>query len=113
VPEQARDAALQLLDAHPGLTALFCDDDVLASGAYLAARELGRRIPADLSVVGFDDLDVARVLDPPLTTVTADAEALGRIAFELLQARLAGARPRSRVLDVSLTVRGSTAPPGG
>ena len=111
VPEQARDAALALLGAHPDLTALFCDDDVLASGAYLAARRLGRRIPEDLSVVGFDDLDVARVLDPPLTTVTADAGELGRVAFELLAARLAGRRPASRVLDVHLTVRGSTAPP--
>ncbi|HWT21979.1 MAG TPA: LacI family DNA-binding transcriptional regulator [Solirubrobacteraceae bacterium] len=111
VPEQARDAALELLAAHPGLTAVFCDDDVLASGVYLAARRLGRRIPRDLSVVGFDDLDVARILDPPLTTVTADARELGRVAFELLAARLAGRRPRSRVLDVALTVRESTAPP--
>jgi len=111
VPEQARDAALALLGAHPDLTALFCDDDVLASGAYLAARRLGLHIPDDLSVVGFDDLDVARVLDPPLTTVTADAGELGRVAFGLLAARLAGERPASRVLEVALTVRGSTAPP--
>ena len=62
-------------------------------------------------MVGFDDLDVARVLDPSLTTVTADADELGRVAFELLAARLAGRRPASRVLDVHLTVRGSTAPP--
>ena len=71
--------------AHPDLTALFCDDDVLAAGAYLAARELGLRIPGDLSVVGFDGLDIGRVLDPPLTTVTADAGELGRVAFELLR----------------------------
>jgi DNA-binding LacI/PurR family transcriptional regulator len=111
VPEQARDAALELLEAHPELTAVFCDDDVIAAGAYLAARELGRRIPADLSVVGFDDLAIARILDPPLTTVTADPERLGRVAFELLAARLAGERAKSRVLDVTLTVRGSTVPP--
>jgi DNA-binding LacI/PurR family transcriptional regulator len=110
-PEAARDATLELLRAHPGLTALFCDDDVLASGAYLAARALGRRIPADLSVVGFDDLAVARVLDPPLTTVRADAEELGRVAFELLAERMAGGRPGSRVLDVELVVRESTAAP--
>jgi DNA-binding LacI/PurR family transcriptional regulator len=111
VPEEARDAALSLLGDHPDLTAVFCDDDVLASGVYLAARRLGLRIPGELSVVGFDDLDVARVLDPPLTTVTADARALGRVAFELLAAQMAGERPESRVLDVALTVRGSTAPP--
>jgi DNA-binding LacI/PurR family transcriptional regulator len=111
VPEQARDAALELLRAHPELTALSCDDDVLASGGYLAARELGLRIPEDLSVVGFDDLDVSRVIHPPLTTVRADAEALGRTAFELLSAVMAGGRPRSRVQGVELVLRSSTGPP--
>ena len=49
----------------PALTAVFCDDDIVAAGAYLALRELGLRIPSDLSVVGFDGLDIGRVLDPP------------------------------------------------
>jgi DNA-binding LacI/PurR family transcriptional regulator len=110
--DSARDSTLALLREHAGLTALFCDDDVIAAGAYLAARELGRRIPGDLSIAGFDGLDIGRVLDPPVTTVVADAEELGRIAFELLQAQLTGRRPRSRVLPVELAVRGSTAPPG-
>ena len=87
---------------------MFCDDDVIAAGAYLAARELGLRIPEDLSVVGFDGLDIGRVLDPPLTTVVADAAELGRVAFELLIALLAGKRPRSRVMAVELA---SAAPP--
>ena len=90
---------------------MFCDDDIVAAGAYLALRELGLRIPEQLSVVGFDGLDIGRVLDPPLTTIAADAEELGRVAFELLMAQLAGKRPRSRVLAVELEVRGSTAPP--
>lgn len=109
--ESARDAALELLTEHRGLTAVFCDDDIVAAGAYLAVRELGLRIPDDLSVVGFDGLDIGRVLDPPVTTVLADAEELGRVAFELLMAQLAGRRPRSRVLAVELAVRGSTAAP--
>src|SRR5918994_6418695 len=67
--ESARGAALELLTLHPELTALFCDDDVVAAGAYLAVRELGLRIPDDLSIVGFDGLDIGRVLDPPVTTV--------------------------------------------
>ena len=112
VLDSARDSTRALLREHAGLTALFCDDDVIAAGAYLAARELGRSIPADLSIVGFDGLDIGRVLDPPVTTVVADAEELGRVAFELLQAQIAGRRPRSRVLPVELDVRGSTAPPG-
>jgi DNA-binding LacI/PurR family transcriptional regulator len=109
--DAARTATLELLRAEPGLTALFCDDDVIGAGAYLATRELGLRIPADISIVGFDDLDISRVLDPPLTTVRADASELGRIAFELLIAQLAGKRPRSRVLAVELEIRGSTAAP--
>jgi len=109
--DSARDATLALLRAHPEVTALFCDDDVIAAGAYLAARELGHRIPDDLSVVGFDGLDIGRVIDPPLTTVVADSAGLGRVAFELLTALLAGKRPRSRVMAVELEVRGSTAPP--
>ena len=109
--DAARAATLGLLGEHPELTALFCDDDVLAAGAYLAARELRLRVPADVSVVGFDGLDLGRVLDPPVTTVVADAEELGRIAFELLLAQLAGKRPRSRTLAVALEVRGSTAAP--
>ena len=107
----ARDAVRELLTGHDDLTALFCDDDVVAAGAYLGARELGVRIPDDLSVVGFDGLDIGRVLDPPVTTIVADAGELGRIAFELLTAQLQGKRPRSRVLPVELEVRGSTAPP--
>jgi DNA-binding LacI/PurR family transcriptional regulator len=109
--DAARDASLGLLREHPELTAVFCDDDVIACGTYLAAHELGLRIPDDLSVVGFDGLDIGRVVSPPLTTVVADAAGLGRVAFELLTALLAGKRPRSRVMSVELEVRGSTAPP--
>ena len=108
--DDARDAAGPLFDERP--TAIFCDDDVLAAGLYLAARERGVRIPSDLSVIGFDDMDFARVLEPPLTTVALDAELLGSTAFELLEARLAGRRTRRNVvLPAQLTLRGSTAPP--
>jgi DNA-binding LacI/PurR family transcriptional regulator len=108
--DDARDVALTLLDAQP--TAVMCDDDILAAGLYLAARERGLRVPKDLSVVGFDDMDFARVLEPPLTTVALDAEQLGASSFELLEARMAGKRVRRRVvLPAELLVRGSTGPP--
>jgi DNA-binding LacI/PurR family transcriptional regulator len=104
-------AAGPLLDAG-GFTAVFCDDDILAGGVYLAARERGISIPRDLSVIGFDDLDFARVLAPPLTTVVVDAEALGAAAFEALGRELAGETVAAeRVIPVALTVRESTAPP--
>ena len=108
--EAAAEAARPLLAS--GVTAVFCDDDILAGGVYLAARALGLAIPGDLSVIGFDDLDFARVLAPPLTTVAADAEGLGAAAFEALAEDLAGgAPPAEQVLPVRLTVRESTAPP--
>jgi DNA-binding LacI/PurR family transcriptional regulator len=108
--DDARDAAATLLAESP--TAVMCDDDIIAAGLYLATRERGVRIPQDLSVIGFDDMDFARVLDPPLTTVALDAERLGASAFELLERRMAGRRTRRRVvLPAQLLVRGSTAPP--
>ena len=108
----ARVGARSLLDrpASERPTALLCDDDLMAGGAYLAARDLGLTIPGDVAVVGFDDLDYTVVLDPPLTTVRADAEDLGAQAFEVLAELLAGGAPASRVLAVELVERGSTVP---
>jgi DNA-binding LacI/PurR family transcriptional regulator len=107
-------AALALLDAPEPPTAVYCDDDILAGGIYLAARERGLRIPDDISVVGFDDLPFARVFEPPLTTIAIDGEELGATAFEVLAALMAGEpAPPGRILPVELVVRGSTAPPRG
>ncbi len=108
--DEARDAAGALLADGP--TAVLCDDDLIAAGLYLAARERGLRIPGDLSVVGFDDMDFARVLSPPLTTVALDAELLGATAFELLEARMSSSGTRRRVvLPAELLVRESTGAP--
>jgi DNA-binding LacI/PurR family transcriptional regulator len=108
--DAARDAAGPLLADKP--TAVFCDDDIIAAGLYLAARERRLRIPRDLSVIGFDDMDFARVLEPPLTTVALDAELLGATAFELFEAQVSGRRKRATtVLPAELVVRGSTAAP--
>jgi DNA-binding LacI/PurR family transcriptional regulator len=110
--DAAKTAALSLLRSPDPPTAIFCDDDILAGGVYLAARELRRRIPRDVSVVGFDDLDFTALLDPPLTTVTANPAVLGAQAFETLAAHMAGEKvPRVRMLPVELNVRGSTGPP--
>ena len=110
--EPARDAARSLLAGADRPTAVYCDDDLLAGGAYLAARELGLRIPDDVSVVGFDDLPFAQVFDPPLTTIRIDPEALGSEAFDVLAALMAGEpAPPGRILPVELVVRSSTAAP--
>jgi DNA-binding LacI/PurR family transcriptional regulator len=108
--EEAARAAAPLLEQD--ITAVICDDDILAGGVYLAARERGIRIPDELSVVGFDDLDFARVLAPPLTTIACDAEGLGAAALRALAADLAGdPPPPEQILPVRLEVRESTAPP--
>jgi DNA-binding LacI/PurR family transcriptional regulator len=108
--EDARRAARALLGQ--GVTAVVCDDDILAGGVYLAARDLGRRIPDDVSVVGFDDLEIARVVDPPMTTVAARGEELGAAAVERLLTEMDGdGGPDEVVVPVELVVRGSTARP--
>ncbi|WTW92948.1 LacI family transcriptional regulator [Streptomycetaceae bacterium NBC_01309] len=108
---EAAEAALTLLDTPEPPTALVCDDDVLAAGAYKAARRRGLRIPEDISVTGFDDLIIATVVEPELTTVRLPAHQLGETGMTALLDLLDGRRPDSISLAAELTVRGSTAPP--
>jgi DNA-binding LacI/PurR family transcriptional regulator len=106
----AAEAALSAPGPRP--TALVCDDDKLAAGAYKAARRLGLRIPDDLSVTGLDDLALATAIDPELTTVRLDAELFGEHGMRALLAVLDGRVPEEGDIPVNLVVRGSTAPPG-
>ncbi|MFE0383512.1 LacI family DNA-binding transcriptional regulator [Streptomyces bungoensis] len=92
-------------------TALVCDDDKLAAGAYKALRRLGLAVPDDVSVTGLDDLALATALDPELTTVRLDAERFGERGMEALLAVLDGREPDAGDIPVQLVVRGSTAPP--
>ena len=109
----AAEAARGLLTRAERPTAVICDDDIMAAGVCVAARELGLSVPRDLSVIGCDDLPVASVVDPPLTTLRADGVRIGTEGIELLVAVLAGKRPRRRTLPVELVVRGSTGPAPG
>ena len=109
-PESSVAVARELLQHPDRPSAFVADDDLLAAGLVAAAHELGLRVPEDVAVVGFDDLDLARLTSPPLTTVRFDAEALGAAAFGLLHARLQGRRPKNVVLPSELVVRGSTTP---
>nr|WSY56161.1 LacI family transcriptional regulator [Streptomyces sp. NBC_00886] len=106
----ATEAALSAPGPRP--TALVCDDDKLAAGAYKAARRLGLRIPDDLSITGLDDLALATAIDPELTTVRLDAELFGEHGMRALLAVLDGRVPEEGDIPVELVVRGSTAPPG-
>jgi DNA-binding LacI/PurR family transcriptional regulator len=103
-------AARHWLRTRGATTAVICDDDVIGAGMLAAAQAEGVRVPDELSVVGFDDLDLTRLTFPALTTVSTDPEGLGAAAFEMLHQRLQGERPRNRVLPVELVVRESTGP---
>ena len=109
----ARRGRARAADGAERPTAVICDDDIMAAGVCVAARELGLQVPRDLSVIGCDDLPVASVVDPPLTTLRADGVRIGTEGIELLVAVLAGKRPRRRTLPVELVVRGSTGPAPG
>ncbi|MGA5899811.1 LacI family DNA-binding transcriptional regulator [Streptomyces venetus] len=100
-----------LSETGPRPTALVCDDDKLAAGAYKAVRRLGLRIPDDVSVTGLDDLALATAIDPELTTVRLDAELFGERGMRALLAVLEGREPEGGDIPVRLVVRGSTAPP--
>jgi LacI family transcriptional regulator, repressor for deo operon, udp, cdd, tsx, nupC, and nupG len=107
----ATEAALRAAGPRP--TAIVCDDDKLAAGAYKAVRRLGLRIPDDISVTGLDDLALATALDPELTTVRLDAELFGERGMQALLAVLEGRTPEGGDIPVELVVRASTAPPNG
>ncbi|MFF8094748.1 LacI family DNA-binding transcriptional regulator [Streptomyces sp. NPDC016675] len=105
----ATEAALAVPGPRP--TALVCDDDKLAVGAYKAARRAGLRVPDDLSITGLDDLGLATAIDPELTTVRLDAELFGERGMRALLAVMEGRTPEAGDIPVHLVVRGSTAPP--
>jgi LacI family transcriptional regulator len=96
------------------LTAIVAGNDMLAIGVFEALADAGRRCPADVSVVGHNDMPLVDKLEPPLTTVAIPQYDIGVAAAEVLLGHLAGARaPERRLLDTRLVVRGSTAPPTG
>jgi LacI family transcriptional regulator len=111
LPEGAE--AMRRIDAEfPGTTAVVCNNDVFAVSVIAECRKRGIRVPEDISVTGFDDLDLASVLDPPLTTVAVPSREMGERAAEaLLNAVLHRRKIVSVRLATSLIVRASTGTP--
>ncbi|GAA1742612.1 LacI family DNA-binding transcriptional regulator [Luedemannella helvata] len=103
--------AAQRLATDPSVTAVFCANDQMALGALRALHEVGRRVPADVSVVGFDDVPEGPYLIPPLTTVQQDFAEVGRRSLALLMEQITtGARPHRQIhLTPQLKVRDSSA----
>lgn len=111
-PELGYIAARQLLSAGEPFTALFTFNDISAIGAIRALREAGRRVPEDVSVVGFDDVYAAAFHNPALTTIRQPLWHMGKLAAETLLRRIANgpAAPYPKVITVEpeLVVRQST-----
>jgi LacI family transcriptional regulator len=107
--EGGQAAAHALLLAHPELTALFCFNDLVAVGALHACVELGRKVPRDLAVAGFDDIPLAALVTPPLTTCLAPRYELGAEAVRLLLNRIRGSEksPKEVILQPQLVIRAS------
>ncbi|MBR7742046.1 LacI family DNA-binding transcriptional regulator [Phycicoccus sp. BSK3Z-2] len=99
------------LASRPEVTAVLCGNDELAMGVLRAMAEAGRRVPEDVSVMGFDDLAVSAFTLPPLSTVAQDFHELGRLAFRAL-GEVADGRPvrRGRRVRAELVIRDSTGP---
>jgi LacI family repressor for deo operon, udp, cdd, tsx, nupC, and nupG len=101
-----------LLRQHRVPTAVFCANDLMAIGAIRALRAVGLRVPADVSVVGFDDGELAEIYDPPLTTVNIPRFDVGYQAMTMLADLIAGKRPnRSITLGTRLIVRATSMAP--
>jgi LacI family transcriptional regulator len=111
--DAGREAAGHLLDLPNPPTAIFAFNDNTAIGAVEAARERGLGVPADLSVVGFDDVEHATIVTPKLTTVRQPLAEMGRTAVSLLSRLLERQRFETLHIELAtrLVVRESTAPP--
>lgn len=109
--DDVRAMCTDLLTQKPEITAIFCTEDGFVVGAYKAARELGLRIPQDLSIVGYDNMSWTVHLEPALTTVQQPKEQQGRLCMELLQELMEGGKPREVWMNPEFVVRDSTAIP--
>jgi LacI family transcriptional regulator len=108
-PPEGYRAARRLLNRRPDITAIFACSDHLAYGALKALAEEGRRIPQDISVMGFDGDPLGEFSSPSLTTMSQNAALIGRTAGELLLRKLGGEICAGTVhIDAELSIRGST-----
>lgn len=90
VVEEGRDAAIALLTAHPEITALYCYNDLVAVGALQACASLGRTVPHDVAIIGNDNIPLAALVTPPLTTCHVSQYDIGSQAMRLLLNQIEG-----------------------
>jgi LacI family transcriptional regulator len=108
------EAFARLMRIEPRPTAVLCGNDVLATGAIMMARKLGLRVPQDVSITGFDDIDLAQIASPALTTVHVPHREMGRQAARQLLALRAGDDPGPSIkLETTIRWRESLGPAPG
>lgn len=107
---QGRLGAVKLLDEHPELDAIFCSSDTLAHGVLIEAQSRGLRVPEDLAIMGFGDLNFSGYTNPPLSTVKVDGARIGALSAQALLDRLNGDESAERIVNTGfeLIQRGST-----
>lgn len=111
-----KEAGAHLLDTGKPFTAIFAGNDVMAIGVLRTLQEQGRRVPADISVIGFDGISLGAYVTPALTSVVQPRYEAGQTAFKLLLERMRdgySGPQRAITLETRLEVRDSTAAPGG
>jgi LacI family transcriptional regulator len=109
------DATLRLMRRHPDITAIFaCNDNVAVSAVMVALRQLGYRVPEDVSVVGFDNTSNAAESSPALTTIRVDRELMGIMGVQRLIEKAANHQrsPVKTVVSTRLIKRDSVRQPG-
>lgn len=104
-------AMRELLARDAGVDAVFAASDLLAIGALRALAEAGRRVPEDVAVVGFDDIPMARLASPPLTTVLQDTKRAGELLVGTVLAQIRGETVTSHMLPATLVIRRSCGGP--
>lgn len=110
--EQGRLAMHELMDKHPETSAVICGNDILALGALCAARELGLSVPGDVSITGFDDIEIIAVISPALTTMNSPSRRMGvKTAEYLIQQIQADEKNIARYeLSTDFIIRETTGP---
>jgi DNA-binding LacI/PurR family transcriptional regulator len=104
-------AAAEMFAAPDPPTAVVAYNDIIAIGAVRGARSLGLDVPGDVSIAGFDDIEIASYIDPPLTTSRQPKREMGRLAIDLLLDAVGGQPgPVRKILPAELVPRGSTGP---
>jgi LacI family transcriptional regulator len=112
--DSGRNAMQSIMGSGRRPTAVFCGSDILAVGAIKFCHSAGIRVPEDVSIVGFDNLEVAELVNPELTTIEVPAREMGALAADTVLARFANAdAPHVHELRTRLIVRGSTGPAPG